>query len=244
MYSIVVIILNPRIIPFGEFLRLRLNCTTLSDVYQHAEVLKKKLSDRGYPGKLIKQSFKRACFYNRDCLLEINKEKKSREVDRVVFVSQFSSASNKIQNIVNTNWKILNHGAVTQLQKPLFSFRRNKTMRNSLVKTYPTTSETQHTLNGQKAVGNHKSGSCSICPPCIETKSMSFAGKTMTVTTLNTCCSKNVIYLLVCPCRLGYVGETYRELCIRLLEYKSAIRMKKENAPLTDHFSRLGHNCD
>ena len=43
------------------------------------------------------------------------------------------------------------------------------------------------------------------------------------------------MYLLLCPCNLGYVGETGREFRSRLGEYKSCIRTRKLKAPLVNH---------
>lgn len=232
-------------IPFGQFLRLRRNCSSINDFNTHAEVLKEKLMNRGYPKKLIKQSFKRAKYYNREVLVCPEEGKAKEDLKRVVFVNQFSNISNQIKNIVNRNWKILNADQEVQLEKPLFAFRKNKNIRNSLVKTYrDIKTPLQTTLFGLKAVGNNKCGSCSICDACIITSEMVFNNITVKCNTLSNCRSKNLIYLLVCPCGLGYVGETGRELRVRLLEHRSAIRTNKVNAPLTDHFSRFNHKSD
>ncbi|XP_078515055.1 uncharacterized protein LOC144773834 [Lissotriton helveticus] len=232
-------------VPFGEFLRLRRNCTNLNDFYKHAENTKLKLENRGYPKKLIKNALKRARFYDRDSLLDPErKSKKNPTLDRIVFVTQYSHLSNQIKNIVNKNWKILNQNREIQLDKPLFSFRRNKTIKNSLVHTYPIAKEKQLTLSGNLASGNFKCGTCSICPQCIVGSKLEHNGKNLKPTTFNNCRSQNVIYLLLCPCNLGYVGETGRELRIRVLEHKSAIRTSKINAPLTEHYKEKKHSCD
>ncbi|XP_078504418.1 uncharacterized protein LOC144762977 [Lissotriton helveticus] len=227
-------------VPFGEFLRLRRNCTNLDDFYRHAENTKTKLKNRGYPNKLIKHALKRARFYDRQPVGSTKKN--NTPLDRIVFVTQYSHVSNQVKNIINRHWKILNRD--NRLDKPLFSFRRNITIPNSLVHMYKVPSENQRTLSGSLVSGNFKCGTCSVCPQCITGNSFEYNGKKLVPSTFNNCRSQNVIYLLLCPCNQGYVGETSRELRTRVLEHKSAIRTNKCNAPLTEHFKSMNHSCE
>ena len=56
-----------------------------------------------------------------------------------------------------------------------------------------------------------------------------------------TCKSKFVVYLLKCPCGLGYVGKTSRELKSRISEHKSSIRNSDEKSSVARHFVEAGH---
>ncbi|XP_078524701.1 uncharacterized protein LOC144797794 [Lissotriton helveticus] len=229
-------------IPFGEFLRLRRNCTDLEDFYRHAQEMKTKFRERGYPKKLIEHSLKRARFYDRDCLL--SKKEKKKTQDKIVMVSQYSAIANQVKNIINRNWKIVNNGPdITTLERPLYAYRKNKNLRSTLVHTYREDQvENQTTLSGTKAVGNHKCGNCCICDLCMVTKKVEHNGVSHEITTLNNCRTKNVIYMILCPCDQAYIGETGREMRLRVGEHKSAIKNSKENAPLVNHWIEQGHS--
>ncbi len=54
--------------------------------------------------------------------------------------------------------------------------------------------------------------------------------------------SKHVVYLIWCPCGLGYVGKTSRQLKQRISEHKSSIRRKDVNYPVVAHFLALNHD--
>ncbi|KAJ1177455.1 hypothetical protein NDU88_002710 [Pleurodeles waltl] len=57
-------------LPVGQFLRLRRNCTELTDFKKHAKKLNDKLQVRGYPAYLLRRAEKRARFSNRETLLQ------------------------------------------------------------------------------------------------------------------------------------------------------------------------------
>ena len=51
-----------------------------------------------------------------------------------------------------------------------------------------------------------------------------------------------MIYLLKCPCGLGYVGKTNRALKTRISEHRSSIRNQDPKSPVAMHFMAAGHN--
>lgn len=66
-----------------------------------------------------------------------------------------------------------------------------------------------------------------------------------------TCQSKNVIYVIKCPCGLPYVGQTSRSIKTRISEHKSTIRAfykdpnkfeDKKETTLARHFHQYNHN--
>ncbi|OCT96751.1 hypothetical protein XELAEV_18008966mg, partial [Xenopus laevis] len=62
-----------------------------------------------------------------------------------------------------------------------------------------------------------------------------------------TCKSTFVVYLLKCLCGLGYVGQTSREVKMRIQEHKSNIRNFKNDTQrdtqVSRHFIEFKHNC-
>jgi len=57
-----------------------------------------------------------------------------------------------------------------------------------------------------------------------------------------TCVSTHVVYLIRCPCGLGYVGKTSRQLKQRISEHKSLIRRKDTNYPVATNFLTFNHD--
>lgn len=57
-----------------------------------------------------------------------------------------------------------------------------------------------------------------------------------------TCTSEWIVYILWCPCKLIYVGETKCDLKTRLNNHRYTIRKQRLDLPVPKHFSELGHN--
>ncbi|OCT79202.1 hypothetical protein XELAEV_18030299mg, partial [Xenopus laevis] len=56
-----------------------------------------------------------------------------------------------------------------------------------------------------------------------------------------TCVSKYVVYVLVCPCALVYVGETRQMIKSRISQHRSAINLGNMSQPESKHFLEKGH---
>ncbi|KAJ1214531.1 hypothetical protein NDU88_002149, partial [Pleurodeles waltl] len=92
-------------LPVGQFLRLRQNCSTLTDYRKHAYKLAKKLQAKDYPTHLVKRACKRARNNNRDQLLQPRATKP--DMEQIVCMTTFNPLSNRIQRIIKEEWKIL-----------------------------------------------------------------------------------------------------------------------------------------
>ncbi|XP_075425517.1 vomeronasal type-2 receptor 26-like [Ascaphus truei] len=51
------------------------------------------------------------------------------------------------------------------------------------------------------------------------------------------------VYLIKCPCGLGYVSETTQQVKDRIRQHKAAIRRGDPDAPVAHHFTQAGHNA-
>ena len=58
------------------------------------------------------------------------------------------------------------------------------------------------------------------------------------------CNSKQVIYMITCPCSLRYIGMTNRPAKIRIQEHRSSIRCKRITTKLITHYSEYRHTAD
>ncbi|CAJ0963023.1 unnamed protein product [Ranitomeya imitator] len=56
------------------------------------------------------------------------------------------------------------------------------------------------------------------------------------------CNSSFVVYLIKCPCGLGYVGETTQHIRDRISKHKSTIRCGRTLLPIPAHFLQNNHN--
>ncbi|KAJ1115184.1 hypothetical protein NDU88_003410 [Pleurodeles waltl] len=88
-------------LPVGQFLRLRRNCSSVTDYRKHADKLSTKLHTKDYPPHLVNRARKRARNNNRDQLLQPRAQKPS--LDKIVCVTTFNTLSNEIQKIMREN---------------------------------------------------------------------------------------------------------------------------------------------
>ncbi|KAJ1119551.1 hypothetical protein NDU88_007736 [Pleurodeles waltl] len=121
-------------LPVGQFLRLRRNCSSMTDYRKHADKLTTKLHTKDYPPHLVSRARKRARNNNRDQLLQPRALKSSLE--KIVCVTTFNPLSNEIQKIIRDNWKILTSGGLP-FEPPLHTYKRASNIRNIVVHTRP-----------------------------------------------------------------------------------------------------------
>ncbi len=70
-------------------------------------------------------------------------------------------------------------------------------------------------------------------------KSLPSSGKSLKIRGTISCKTTNVIYMLRCPCGLGYVGKTSRQLKTRIAEHRCAIRHQDPRSPVEQHFFQV-----
>lgn len=92
-------------------------------------------------------------------------------------------------------------------------------------------------------VSGHRCGHCSICFMNEETKFVDFTdlGIRHVVCQFSNCRMKMCVYILMCKCKLRYVGSTHCQLGVRLKEHRSRIKHSVMEASLTQHCLGNGH---
>ncbi len=125
---------------------------------------------------------------------------------------------------------------------PLSSFRWGKNLRDHLVhadfQSQNPAAQTQTLLSPQP----HSSCHCGHCAQCSNTCKTTFFTDPHTGKKLITCATTHVICLIGCPCGLGYVGKTSRQLKQRISEHKSSIRRNDPNDPVAVHLNDFNHD--
>ncbi len=73
--------------------------------------------------------------------------------------------------------------------------------------------------------GNYSCGRCAQCNFTTKTNVFSHphSGREFKIKGVITCTTKNVIYMIKCPCGLAYIGKTQRALKTRIAEHRRSI---------------------
>ncbi|OCT77123.1 hypothetical protein XELAEV_18032319mg [Xenopus laevis] len=107
---------------------------------------------------------------------------------------------------------------------PLFCYKRGRTLKDLLC---PSDTRKKKTLfQGKKKVGTYPCLGCNCCAAIIKGSKINHPknGYEININIYAMCKSNHVVYLLKCPCGLGYVGQTSREVKLRIQEHKGNIR--------------------
>ncbi|XP_078504074.1 uncharacterized protein LOC144762705 [Lissotriton helveticus] len=232
-------------LPYGQYLRLRRNCSELTDFKTQSADLTSKLKMRGYPQPILGKSYKRARNQPREALLE-DKIVTTRDIP-LTCVMTHSTLSNFIKKSINKNWRILSSTNKTW-EKPLFSFKKGRSLKDALVHTRPKQQTTVTPRSATevwglpKVVGHYPCSNCSVCHLTVHSKTLALEpGKTWTQRDHTNCNTENVIYLITCPCKLRYVGMTSRKVKLRICEHRSNVRCRKPTTKMSRHFLELNH---
>ncbi|XP_053571499.1 uncharacterized protein LOC128661246 [Bombina bombina] len=123
-------------IPYGQFLRLRRNCSSLSKFDIHAQQMKERFLQRGYSNKCLKKSLWKARKMSRDDLLY--GERIKTKGNQIRFISMYNDQWNNIRLAMKRNWHILTldekvRQAIGDI--PQMAARKAQSLRDKLVKS-------------------------------------------------------------------------------------------------------------
>ncbi|OCU01958.1 hypothetical protein XELAEV_18007738mg [Xenopus laevis] len=99
---------------------------------------------------------------------------------------------------------------------------------------------------GKRAVGMSLCYGCNQCPYIHKGKDF-IHPETGYVAHLRghyTCVSKYVVYVLICPCGLIYIGQTTQMIKSRISQHRSSINLGNMSQPVSKHFIEKGHGAD
>lgn len=226
-------------LPYGQLLRLKRNSTDTNDFNKEADNLYKQLQARGYPKQVLNRTLTRSSCISRTSLLQ---PKRRHEENRITWALEFSPHSNQLRRIIFKHWHLLQEIEGCS-SPPRIGFRRTKNLRNILVRA--NIRQDSLTTGFRQPKGHFRCGHCKICPTVMNDNKIIMRDRQFQVkyNTFSTCATEGVVYLIKCPCTppLLYVGKTTRSLRTRLLEHQSRLRLKILEAPLVEHFVRMGH---
>ncbi|OCT74695.1 hypothetical protein XELAEV_18033683mg [Xenopus laevis] len=131
-------------------------------------------------------------------------------------------------------------------QTPLFCYKKGQSLKDILC---PSDTRLQKPrFFGKSKTGTFPCMSCNCCSSIIKGNVVNHPtrGYEIKIKTYATCNTTHVVYLLKCPCGMGYVGQTKREIKIRIQEHRGNIRNFKINTQtdtsVSRHFVEHKHN--
>lgn len=196
-----------RSLPISQFNRIRRICSTEQTYTQQSTDLVNRFRERGYNEDWIQSAVRR--FGNESQETSLNKKS-------IVCTVQYSPICSDIKKIINKHWYIFK-------SDPPLSDIFEKTPR-FVYKLYPNTGD--HLVRADVSLperpthflsissGNYSGGRCAQCNFTIKTNVFSHphSGREFKIKGVITCTTKNVIYMIKCPCGLAYIGKTQRAL--------------------------------
>lgn len=197
---------------------------------------KERFRLRGYTEVVLQKSIEKTNNKTRMALLTktIREEKQS-----LVFVSQYSTCSTEIKNIIRKKWELLQqesdfHGCFNE--GPTFAYKRGRNLKELLTPKDHSAQQTQYK-------GTKKCMNCVNCNNIIvgDILTHPITGKGVKLRHTSDCNTKNVVYCLKCPCGKAYVGKTERKFKSRLTEHKSTIRNKNLTSSVATHWIENRH---
>ncbi|CAJ0929938.1 unnamed protein product [Ranitomeya imitator] len=232
-------------VPTGQFLRVRRNCTRDCDFSIQARELSERFRYRGYPKRVISTAYQRAKGQDQKSLLS---SKRQGQEMQTRFITDFNNNWRPVSDILSKHWQILRLDAQTSevtSNRPLLTARRAPNLRDLLTRSHfkrPTVK-----LNrGITLRGSFPCGDCNICPHMTPTCDF-FVHPTLLsrhpLRAYINCRSRDVIYALICPCRMVYVGQTTQELRKRAQKHLSTVHLAASDlrkdrvlTPVAEHF--------
>ena len=225
-------------IPFSQFLRLRRLCSDDTDFNNKCEEMFQFFKRRGYPDSALTPGKNYIQEIDRETALQTSQ---NEETDRIPFTLTYRPQNLAIKNVILKNFKILRNDSETKhifSLKPLISFKRDKYLDNSLVRS-------AFKFNNQPGTITFKRTRCKTCPVIFNTVKISGPNRSVKITDHFRCISTNVSYCITCTlCKKIYIGETGRRLADCFREHLRDAEQNNTDAskPVVRHFNLPNHS--
>lgn len=165
------------------------------------------------------------------------------------FLTAFSVQHRKIKDIVNKHWKVLKKdrclGPVLP-DRAAVTYRGATSMQGSVSLNVV---DPPKRTSFYQLKGFYSFRRCNVCHhnTCGRRKTEVFTstttGRSYPMKQFTTCAMHHIVYLLTCPCKKQYVGNTIRPFSVRANEHITNIKNGKTNHNVPKHYIRQ-HNKD
>ena len=137
------------------------------------------------------------------------------------FILTYHPFNNNVKDIIYSNFNILTNDTNTKSifdTPPLMAFRRDKNLKDHLVRTSLTTSQQPGTSPCQHRL-------CQTCTHINQSTTITNQNRSFNIRSHFTCSSSCVIYCIICTkSQSFYIGETSRQINNRFGEHKRNVR--------------------
>ncbi|CAH2251580.1 Hypothetical predicted protein, partial [Pelobates cultripes] len=222
-------------LPISQFIRVLRNNSNPDVVENQLQEMHQKFKARGYSEQTLDTAYVKALQSISEQRIHLNMG------DRLVFPQSFHPNSDKLRLNILDNWRTINKDSSlpTVFQKPpIISYRKGKSLKVLLVHTDKWTF-----AQSSKIASNAGCFRCLNCLACnFMTPGKTFnhprSGKVYKIKYHITCQTTHVIYRIICPCGLIYVGKTSNDLRERMRGHRSTIRTALSSGIATTPVSR------
>ncbi|XP_041420552.1 uncharacterized protein LOC121394235 [Xenopus laevis] len=241
---------NPKVkraIPKGQFMRAKRISSSIEGYVEASNTLTGRFLEKGYRSECIKKAIKEVEPMSRDSLLTTKQNNKVEQ--RIAFVSTYSQNSDRLEKVIRKYWPLIQsdrqYGRLFA-DLPLFCYKRGRTLKDLLCPSDTRPKKTK--FLGKPRFGTYPCLGCNCCSSIIKGNKINHPtkGYEINIKCHTTCNSTFVVYLLKCPCGMGYVGQTKREVKKRIQEHRGYIRNFKTgtqtDTQVSRHFFECNHN--
>ncbi len=135
-------------IPYGQFLRVKRNCSENEDYHTNSDILITYFTRRGYPEKLLENAKSQCDKISRTDILKTKKKTDNTIPQKIPMVLNYHPCNPPIMQAIRKHWPILQSSSSPELftNKLFTAYRRPTNIKNKLVRaalTYPPTQGTQ-----------------------------------------------------------------------------------------------------
>ena len=223
-------------IPYSQFLRLRRLCSDDVDFADKCQDMCSFFLNRNYPHDVVSRALAKVSDVSRESALVSNTRTTN---NRIPFTVTYHPLNNAVKPIVNRNFNLLNSDLATSnifSERPLFSFKRDRNLRNFLVRGVLPSNKEPGTFRCSRS-------RCNTCRHIVSRTSITGPKSSHRIIDHFDCITPNVIYCIQCTvCNLLYVGETGRRLGDRIRDHIRDIGLNDVNKPVSRHFNSANHN--
>ena len=249
-------------LPYGEFLRIRRNCSDLESFDKHAKNMFLAFQKRGYEHKILKEAHDKARLKNRDLMLSkyestntLNEAFLQTQTQPTIdtpifFITKYHESIKPIKNFLTENWELLGKSRDTEhlyTSKLTTGFRKNTNLKNLLCQSQIPLRAPTPGLGGLIVRDCPNSENCTICP-YLDTSgkiTSSKNKKSFFSRAKALCTSHNIIYGLTCnTCGKQYVGQTKRRFDQRFKEHTKDLtkdNLDEAKQPVAKHLTQPDH---
>lgn len=236
-------------IPYSRLFTLLRICSKKGSFEKRVAEFKDLLLSRGYLPQVINNAIERINRITRSEALKKVVSKKN--TDRVPLTITYHPALPSISSILKNSWNVMvrdKHMKQVFQKPPMVAYKQPYTsLRNLLVKTKLQVRD-QRKIPGFKKCRKDR---CNTCPLVEESTVVTSSVDKSIKVFLNshiTCESSNVIYCIFCNkqgCnQISYIGETERQLKVRIREHIGYIHNLNINTPTGHHFNMPNHSLE